>query len=78
MKYVEACRDGKVAQAIRAEAMGRMKLNFYGFDPSDHVARYNFVYKTPHFWMPRHLAVHRLGRRRQNALSASGIGAQTP
>jgi len=24
-----------------------MRLNFYGFDPSYHVARYNFVRKVP-------------------------------
>ena len=36
-----------------------MKLNFYGFDPSYHVARYNFVYKIPHAWTPLYLARHR-------------------
>ena len=36
-----------------------MKLNFYGFDPSYHIARYNFVAKVPHSWTPRHLARHR-------------------
>ena len=43
----------------REEEMERMKLNFYGFDPSYHVARYNFVHKIPHSWTPRHLARHR-------------------
>jgi putative two-component system hydrogenase maturation factor HypX/HoxX len=36
-----------------------MHRNFYGFDPSYHVARYHFVHKLPHAWTPRHLAVHR-------------------
>jgi putative two-component system hydrogenase maturation factor HypX/HoxX len=36
-----------------------MQRNFYGFDPSYHVARHHFVRKTPHSWTPRHLAVHR-------------------
>jgi hypothetical protein len=36
-----------------------MKLNFYGFDPSYHVARYHFVHRLPHAWTPLHLARHR-------------------
>jgi putative two-component system protein, hydrogenase maturation factor HypX/HoxX len=36
-----------------------MHRNFYGFDPSYHVARYHFVHKLAHAWTPRHLAVHR-------------------
>jgi putative two-component system hydrogenase maturation factor HypX/HoxX len=36
-----------------------MQRNFYGFDPSYHVARHHFVAKTPHSWTPRHLARHR-------------------
>ena len=43
----------------RAEELERMQLNFYGFDPSYHVARYNFVYRRPHSWTPLHLARHR-------------------
>jgi putative two-component system hydrogenase maturation factor HypX/HoxX len=43
----------------RQAELQRMRLNFYGFDPSYHVARYRFVHKTPHAWTPRHLAVHR-------------------
>ncbi|MFZ5512467.1 MAG: enoyl-CoA hydratase-related protein [Pseudomonadota bacterium] len=43
----------------RAEELAHMKRNFYGFDPSYHVARYHFVNKTPHSWTPRHLAKHR-------------------
>jgi len=36
-----------------------MHRNFYGFDPSYHVARYHFVHKLPHAFTPRHLALHR-------------------
>ncbi len=43
----------------REEELERMRLNFYGFDPSYHVARANFVRKVPHSWTPRHLALHR-------------------
>lgn len=43
----------------RKEELSRMYRNFYGFDPSYHVARYHFVHKLPHAWTPRHLAVHR-------------------
>jgi putative two-component system hydrogenase maturation factor HypX/HoxX len=50
---------GKPLEAYRVEEMERMKHNFYGFDPSYHVARYNFVYKVPHSWTPLHLALHR-------------------
>jgi len=38
----------------------RMRRNFYGFDPSYHVARYHFVRKTPHSRTPFYLARHRL------------------
>ncbi len=43
----------------RAAELEQMKLNFYGFDPSYHVARYNFVFQVPHSRTPLHLAVHR-------------------
>ncbi len=45
--------------AYRAAELGEMHRNFYGFDPSYHVARYHFVARTPHSWTPRHLARHR-------------------
>jgi len=55
----------------RAEELERMQLNFYGFDPSYHVARYHFVHRIPHAWTPRHLARHRRGTwRRQSGLTA--------
>ena len=49
----------KPLAAYRAEELERMRLNFYGFDPSYHVARYHFVHRVPHAWTPLHLAVHR-------------------
>ena len=49
----------KSLQAYRREELERMKLNFYGFDPSYHVARYRFVHRTPHAWTPLYLAAHR-------------------
>jgi len=49
----------KPLAAYRAAELEHMTLNFYGFDPSYHVARYNFVHKVPHSRTPRHLARHR-------------------
>ncbi len=49
----------KPLAAWRAEELAEMRRNFYGFDPSYHVARWHFVRKTPASWTPRHLARHR-------------------
>jgi putative two-component system hydrogenase maturation factor HypX/HoxX len=49
----------KPLSAYRREELARMHRNFYGFDPSYHVARHHFVHKLPQAWTPRHLAVHR-------------------
>ena len=49
----------KPLQRHRDEELQRMHRNFYGFDPSYHVARHYFVHRKPHAWTPRHLAVHR-------------------
>jgi putative two-component system hydrogenase maturation factor HypX/HoxX len=49
----------KPLAAYRAEELARMKLNFYGFDPSYHVARYHFIAKLPLARTPVHLARHR-------------------
>ncbi len=49
----------KPLQSYRDEELRRMQLNFYGFDPSYHVARYHFVHRIPHGWTPRYLAQHR-------------------
>lgn len=43
----------------RTEELEKMKRNFFGFDPSYHVARYNFVYKIPKSRTPITLARHR-------------------
>lgn len=49
----------KPLEAYRTEELARMRLNFYGFDPSYHVARYHFVYRLPHSRTPSFLASHR-------------------
>jgi len=49
----------KPLTAYREEELLRMKKNFYGFDPSYHVARYNFVYKVCKSRTPLTLAKHR-------------------
>jgi putative two-component system protein, hydrogenase maturation factor HypX/HoxX len=43
----------------REAELAAMRRNFYGFDPSYHVARAHFVMRKPASWTPRHLAVHR-------------------
>ncbi|MCI4431206.1 MAG: hydrogenase maturation protein [Burkholderiales bacterium] len=43
----------------REEELAHMRRNFYGFDPSYHIARSNFVHRVAPSWTPRHLAVHR-------------------
>jgi putative two-component system hydrogenase maturation factor HypX/HoxX len=57
----------KPLQAYRDDELARIHRNFYGFDPSYHIARYHFVYKMAHAWTPRHLALHR-----NTALKGSG------
>jgi putative two-component system protein, hydrogenase maturation factor HypX/HoxX len=49
----------KPLEAYRAEELERMKQNFFGFDPSYHVARDQFVRKVPRSRTPLHLALHR-------------------
>ena len=49
----------KPLQQYRDQELQRMRLNFYGFDPSYHVARYNFVYKVPKSRTPLTIARHR-------------------
>jgi putative two-component system hydrogenase maturation factor HypX/HoxX len=43
----------------RSAELARMHQNFYGADPSYHIARHRFVCRTPHGWTPLHLARHR-------------------
>ncbi len=49
-------------ERYRAQELARLRLNFYGFDPSYHVARYRFVHRTPQAWTPLYLARHRAQR----------------
>ena len=49
----------KPLQAYRDEELARMQRNFFGFDPSYHIARSNFVRRVLPSWTPRHLAIHR-------------------
>ena len=58
----------KPLSAYRAEELARMRLNFFGFDPSYHVARYHFIRKLPLARTPVYLARHRrLGSRPSGA-----------
>lgn len=49
--------------AYRAAELARMRMNFFGFDPSYHVARFNFIRKVPVSRTPLFLAAHRARRR---------------
>ena len=48
--------------AYREAELARMRQNFFGFDPSYHVARHHFVRKVPRSRTPVYLARHRLAR----------------
>ncbi|MEW5738216.1 MAG: hydrogenase maturation protein [Myxococcota bacterium] len=59
----------------REEELAKMRLNFYGFDPSYHVARFHFVHRLPHAWTPLHLARHRANAwKKQAALGTRARG----
>jgi putative two-component system hydrogenase maturation factor HypX/HoxX len=60
-KCVARARDEHVRPLAdyRSAELEHMRMNFYGFDPSYHIARHRFVYRTPHAWTPLHLARHR-------------------
>jgi putative two-component system hydrogenase maturation factor HypX/HoxX len=49
----------KPLAAYRAEELEQMRRNFYGFDPSYHVARHYFVHRKAHARTPRQIALHR-------------------
>lgn len=59
----------KPLQQYREEELGKMNLNFYGFDPSYHIARYNFVYKVPKSRTPLTIARHRRRDAQQRKVS---------
>jgi len=56
-------------QSYREQELGRMHLNFYGFDPSYHIARYNFVHKVPKSRTPLTIARHRRMTKRPRMVS---------
>ncbi len=58
----------KPLAAYRAEELEGMRLNFFGFDPSYHVARHDFITQVPKSRTPLHLARHR----RAGATRAAG------
>ncbi len=62
----QADEQEKPLADYRREELERMNLNFYGFDPSYHVARYNFVYKVPKSRTPITIAHHRDIRKRDS------------
>ncbi len=49
----------KPLAAYRAEELERMRMNFYGFDPSYHVARSNFIRDVAKSRTPVTIATHR-------------------
>ncbi|MCO6178126.1 hypothetical protein [Ciceribacter sp. RN22] len=53
--------EKKPLSAYRTEELARMRRNFYGFDRSYHVARFNFIHKIAKSRTPATLAVHRAG-----------------
>ena len=63
-KRAQLEQDEKIRplEAYRAEELKKLSLNFFGFDPSYHVARYNFVRKVPKSRTPLYLATHRRSR----------------
>lgn len=60
-KVQSRARDeaSKPLEDYRNEELASMKMNFFGFDPSYHVARYKFVLREPKSHTPLYLAKHR-------------------
>jgi putative two-component system hydrogenase maturation factor HypX/HoxX len=60
-KRIKLEHDEKIKplEVYRCEELTKMSQNFYGFDPSYHVARYNFVRKVPKSRTPLFIAAHR-------------------
>ncbi len=65
----------KPLESYRTEELARMRFNFYGFDPSYHVARYNFIHKVPKSRTPLTIASHR--SRRASRSSSLTMGGPT-
>jgi len=49
----------ELLKKVREHELERMRLSFFGFDTSYHIARYYFVRRKPHFRTPPYLAIHR-------------------
>lgn len=64
--------------AYRAEELDRMRLNFFGFDTSYHVARHDFITAVPKSHTPLHLARHRRGGAAEAPGRAGGLAAPCP
>ncbi len=58
VKQREKDETNKPLQQYRDEELSNMKRNFYGFDPSYHIARYNFVFKVKKSRTPITIAKH--------------------
>ncbi|HCP81522.1 MAG TPA: hydrogenase maturation protein [Octadecabacter sp.] len=67
----QADEQAKPLSAYREEELARMRHNFFGFDTSYHVARYNFVHKICKSRTPVTLAQHRDKSRLQAVRRAS-------
>jgi putative two-component system hydrogenase maturation factor HypX/HoxX len=70
-----ADESAKPLETYRQEELDRMRLNFFGFDSSYHVARYNFVHKVPRSRTPLYLAEH---RRRVPSRAAATVAETAP
>ncbi len=68
-KRRDADEHNKPLEKYREEELAQMYRNFYGFDPSYHVARYNFVYKVPKSRTPLTIAHHRRTAERLRRIS---------
>jgi putative two-component system hydrogenase maturation factor HypX/HoxX len=69
----EADEAVKPLSVYRAEELQRMHRNFYGFDPSYHIARYNFVHKIAKSRTPLTIARHRDKVRRASTVPKEGV-----
>ncbi len=63
LEYKYKCRkvdeQYKPLAEYRTSELDKMHMNFFGFDPSYHIARYNFVYKVAKSRTPLTIALHR-------------------
>lgn len=63
LEYKNKCRQvdeqHKPLADYRKSELDKMHMNFFGFDPSYHIARYNFVYKVAKSRTPLTIALHR-------------------